>query len=249
MAELTSTFNPADPSTPGHYGPSQTALVLLDFHHVVIHKNAGPKAPAALEVAIKMRTWALSKGIQIIHALVNTTLEPFPTSKDIERFKLIISSIKGNSGGDEAPELLQGGPGNEVTFARRPGHISAFKSPGLSEFLQEKGIKSLIITGLATSGVVLRTALAGADDEYVVTVLSDACADPVEETHDFWYQKCSHREGTLPLLLNSRKDLKRCWLGIEVCCLIPSTCSGFRRVLRGVEEPQACIQVGSGLPV
>lgn len=195
MAMPTITFNPTDPSTPGHYGPSQTALILLDFQSVVIHKNAGPKAPAALEVAINMRTWALSQGIQVIHALVNTTLAPFPTCKDIERFKLIISSIKLNGGSDEAPELLEGGPGTEVTFSRRPGYISAFKSPGLPEFLQKNGIKSLIITGLATSAVVLRTALAGADDEYVVTVLSDACADPEEETHNFLVAKVFSQRG------------------------------------------------------
>jgi nicotinamidase-related amidase len=195
MATLTATFNPEDPSTPGHYGPSQTALVLLDFQSVVIHKNAGPKAPAALQVAIKMRKWALSQGIHVVHGLVATNLDPFPTCKDVERFKLIINSVKSNGGGDEAPELLEGGPGNEVTFARRPGYISAFKSPGLPEFLQEKGIKSLIITGLATSGVVLRTALAGADEEYVVTVLSDACADPDEEAHNFLSTKIFSQRG------------------------------------------------------
>ena len=195
MTTLTGTFNPADPSAPGHYGPSQTALVLLDFHNLVVNKNAGPKGPAALEVAIKLRTWAHSQGIQVIHGLVNTTLTPFPTSKDFERFKLIIAAAKLNGNGDESPELLKGGPGNEPTFARRVGYISAFKSPGFPEFLQKNGIKSLIIAGLATSGVVLRTALEGSEEEYVVTVISDACADPSEEAHDFLVSKIFPQRG------------------------------------------------------
>lgn len=186
MATLAATFNAADKSAPGHYGPSQTALILLDFHSLVVYKAAGPKGPEALEVVAKMRTWAKSQGIQVIHGLVNINLTPFETCKDAERFTgQIIAALQSSSNAEEPAVLFEGGAGDDVTFMRRPGYISALKSPGLGEFLQKKGIKSLILTGLSTSGVVLRTALAATDEEYVVTVLSDGCADPVQDVHDF----------------------------------------------------------------
>lgn len=87
------------------------------------------------------------------------------------------------SGGDEAPALVEDAEG-ETTFTRRVGHVSALKSPGLLEYLEENGVKSLVLAGLSTSGCVLRTASAGADAEFVVTVLEDGCADKHEDVHE-----------------------------------------------------------------
>jgi nicotinamidase-related amidase len=193
MATLAATFNAADISTPGHYGPSQTALLLLDFHSMLVQKAAGPKALAALEVAAQMRTWAKSQGIQVIHGLIDINATPFPTCKDAGRFASVVASVK-SGGGEEPVELLEGGS-DDVTFTRRPGHVSALKSPGLDDFLQKKGIKSLVLTGLSTSGCVMRTAITASDAEYVVSVISDGCADPVEGMHDMMVGKVLNQRG------------------------------------------------------
>lgn len=50
MADFPS-FDATDKSNPGHYGPYQTALLLLDFHTLFVERNGGPRARAALEVA------------------------------------------------------------------------------------------------------------------------------------------------------------------------------------------------------
>jgi nicotinamidase-related amidase len=191
MATFTNTFNAANKSTPGHYGPSQTALFLLDFHTMLVQK-LGPKGSAALEVAAKMRTWAKAQGIQVVHCLVDINGTPLPTCKDCERLAGVVAAM-GPSGGQEPAELLESG--GDVTFIRRPGYVSALKSPGLEEFLQEKGIKSLVLAGLSTSGCVLRTAVAACDAEYVVTVISDGCADPVEGVHELLVGKVLNSRG------------------------------------------------------
>ena len=193
MATLAATFNAADISTPGHYGPSQTALLLLDFHSMFVQKAIGPDIPAALEVAAKMRVWAKSQGIQVIHGLVDINATPYPTCKDANRFAGIAAAMK-SSGGEEPAELLEGG-GNDVIFTRRPGYVSALKSPGLDDFLQKKGIKSLVLAGLSTSGCVFRTAITATDAEYVVSVISDGCADPVEGMHDMMVGKMLNNRG------------------------------------------------------
>ena len=193
MTSLAAMFNAADKSTPGHYGPSQTALLLLDFHSMLVHKAAGPKALAALDVAVRMRIWAKSQGIQVVHGLVDINATPFPTCKDADRFAGVVAAMQ-SSGGEEPAELLEGG-GNDVTFTRRPAYVSALKSPGLGNFLQKKGIKSLVLAGLSTSGCVMRTAVTANDAEYVVSVLSDGCADPVEGMHEIMVGKVLHQRG------------------------------------------------------
>lgn len=185
-------FSPGDETTPGYYGPNQTALLLLDFHSLFIDK-AGPGGAGALATACKLRTWAKSKGIVVIHALVDVNQLPYPTCKDAARLASIIDSMK-SSGADKVPvELLQGG--GDITFTRQPGFTSALKSPGLKEFLQEKGIKSLVLAGLSTSGCVCRTSLMACDEEFVVTVISDACADPAEGVHDLMVSKILNNRG------------------------------------------------------
>jgi nicotinamidase-related amidase len=143
---------------------------------VFVERAGGPKALAALEVAAKMGTWAKSQGIQIIHGLndINTTL--YPTCKDADKFAGFVAALK-SSGGEEPPKLLEGG-GDDVTFTRRPGHVSALKSPGLEYFLQKKGIKSQVLAGLSTSGCVLSSAMskdAEVSISDVVLIRSNAC--------------------------------------------------------------------------
>ncbi|RDW62539.1 hypothetical protein BP5796_10841 [Coleophoma crateriformis] len=193
MATLEAMFNVADISTPGHYGPSKTALLLLDFHSMFVEKVASPKGPAALEVAAKIRQWAKSQGIQVVHCIVDVNAAPFPTCKDANRFQSIVSAM-GLSGAAEPAVLLEGG-GDDVTFTRRPGYVSALKSPGLDDFLQKKGIKSLVLAGISTSGCVMRTAITASDAEYVVSVISDGCADPVEEVHEIVVGKLLNNRG------------------------------------------------------
>jgi nicotinamidase-related amidase len=182
MASLNATFNPTDKTTPGHYGPSQTAFLLLDFHSMFVENAGGAAAPAAVAVAANMRTWAKAQGIPVIHALIDIDQSPFPTCKDAARFASIVEAMKLNGSDREPWELLEGG--GDITFIRKPGYVSALKSPGLNEFLQEKGSKSLVLAGLSTSGCVCRTAITACDEEYVVTVISDGCADPAEGVHE-----------------------------------------------------------------
>jgi nicotinamidase-related amidase len=185
MSEL---FDSHDPSNPAYYRPSQTALLLLDFHNILVEKFGGPAAPAALDTAARLRTWAKSCGMVVIHALIDTNASPPPTAKGAERLTRIVATMKDRDG-EEAPVLLQDTDSNDHTFRRTPGYISALQSPGLLDFLRRSGIKSLIMAGLSTSGCVLRTAVPATEEDFVVTVVSDACADPVDGNHDFLIER------------------------------------------------------------
>ena len=61
--------------------------------------------------------------------------------------------------------------------------VSAFSGSDLEVLLRAFSAKHLILSGVATSGVVLSTLREAADKDYALTVLSDCCADMDEEVH------------------------------------------------------------------
>ncbi|MEW2488201.1 cysteine hydrolase [Streptomyces sp. NPDC048411] len=54
----------------------------------------------------------------------------------------------------------------------------------LDQQLRERGITTLVVSGISTSGVVLSTVMDAADRDYQLYVLSDGVADPDTEVHN-----------------------------------------------------------------
>ena len=61
--------------------------------------------------------------------------------------------------------------------------VSAFSGSDLDVLLRGANADTLILAGIATSGVVLSTLCQAADLDYRLVVLADACADPDPEVH------------------------------------------------------------------
>lgn len=178
-------FDPKDKTSPAYYGPSQTALLLLDFHSFLIEKALpGDVGQKAVQNASKLRDWAKSKGILVIHGLVDAKGTPLLTCKDQAVFANVAKMFSENNASNEPVALTKDSTEDEPTFLRVPGYVSALKSAGLPHLLMTKGITSLLICSISTSGCVLRTAAAATDAEFVVTVTEDRCADPDQEVHD-----------------------------------------------------------------
>lgn len=72
--------------------------------------------------------------------------------------------------------------------------VSAFAGSDLDLVLRGAGIDHLILTGLATSGVVLSTLRQAADLDYRLTVLSDGCGDADAEVHRVLTEKVFPRQ-------------------------------------------------------
>jgi len=70
---------------------------------------------------------------------------------------------------------------SEITITKR--RVSAFTGSDLEVVLRAQGIQHIVLTGIATSGVVLSTLREAADKDYRITVLADCCADPNQEVH------------------------------------------------------------------
>ncbi|WP_217206955.1 cysteine hydrolase family protein [Streptomyces sp. AC550_RSS872] len=87
---------------------------------------------------------------------------------------------------------VEGDPGTEIhpEVAPRPGEVvitkrraSAFSGSDLDVVLRARGIDSLVLTGIATSAVVLSTLCQANDLDFGLTVLSDACLDTDPKVH------------------------------------------------------------------
>ncbi|KAL4725797.1 hypothetical protein ACLX1H_006471 [Fusarium chlamydosporum] len=150
-----------DTSSPYAYRPVETALLLLDWYSLFVEGAAGPNAAAARDVTIQFRKWAKSYGITVIHCLIDANGTLGPVCKDKERYQGFLQVMKTTT--DPEPAELR--DELEVYFQRAPAHVSALNSPGLVEHLKAQGIKSLVLTGLSTSGCVLRTAITATDAE------------------------------------------------------------------------------------
>jgi len=72
--------------------------------------------------------------------------------------------------------------------------VSAFAGSDLEVILRSRRIDTLILTGIATSGVVLSTLREAADKDYRIVVLSDACLDADQEVHRVLVEKVFPRQ-------------------------------------------------------
>jgi nicotinamidase-related amidase len=72
--------------------------------------------------------------------------------------------------------------------------VSAFAGSDLEVVLRALGIQEIVLTGIATSGVVLSTLRQAADMDYKIRVLSDLCADFDDEVHNVLINKVFPRQ-------------------------------------------------------
>ncbi len=82
-------------------------------------------------------------------------------------------------------------PGEIIVTKRR---VSAFTGSDLEVVLRALGIQHIVLSGIATSGVVLSTLREAADKDFRITVLSDCCADGDQEVHQVLTTKVFPRQ-------------------------------------------------------
>ena len=102
-----------------------------------------------------------------------------------------------------AGRFTEGDPGSSIHPAVAPHHgdpvvtkrrVSAFTGSDLEVLLRGLGAGTLVLTGIATSGVVLSTLRQAADLDYRLVVLSDACLDADPEVHQVLTEKVFPRQ-------------------------------------------------------
>ncbi|MFC1957337.1 cysteine hydrolase family protein [Chloroflexota bacterium] len=85
-------------------------------------------------------------------------------------------------------------PGETVLTKRRVG---PFSTTDLDKMLKAKGIETLVLMGISTSGCVISTVRWAADIDYKMIVLADCCADRDDEIQRVLMEKIFPRQATV----------------------------------------------------
>jgi len=166
---------------------SKTALLVMDLQNGIVGRVSGdegylPRIQGVIATARKA-------GIQIVYVVVKFR-EDFPeVSSRNKMFAMLKTGAMPFTEGNEAVEIhkdVAPQKGDIVITKRRVG---AFSGSDLDTVLRALEITHLVLTGLATSGVVLSTLRLAADLDFEITVLSDCCGDRDEEVHRVLVEK------------------------------------------------------------
>jgi nicotinamidase-related amidase len=168
-----------------HQIPDNAAVLTLDLQMGIFELIPG--AEAVLEGAGRVARWARDGKLPLIH--VGLGFAPgYPEipegSAFGERIKPGKLFLKGSPSAEVHPRLLQ--PGDLVVSKQR---VSAFSHNELQLILRARGVETLILMGIATSGIVLSTLRQAFDLDYRCVVVSDACADRDPEVHRVLMEK------------------------------------------------------------
>ncbi|TSJ42720.1 cysteine hydrolase [Mucilaginibacter corticis] len=168
-----------------------TVLLVMDMQAGIVAML--PDSAAILGNVAKAIAIAREKNIPIIYVVVgfregspeiSMNNKGFAASK--ERFASVDMAQFMHVHDDLKPQA------GEVIVAKR--RVSAFTGSDLEVILRAYNAQHLILTGIATSGVVLSTVREASDKDYRLTVLADCCADGDAEVHKVLTEKVFPRQ-------------------------------------------------------
>jgi nicotinamidase-related amidase len=159
---------------------ARTAVLIMDYQNDIVGMLPEKEQTPLLEKASAILKEARQAGLPVIYIVVQFR-DGYP---EINPRNKLFASLK------ESGRLREGTPGAEIhpKVAAQPGDIvvtkrrvGAFSSTDLETILRAKNIDTLVLFGIASSGVVLSTVRWAADMDYKLFVVSDASADRNEE--------------------------------------------------------------------
>lgn len=170
---------------------TSTALLVMDVQQGIVDRFGGdeeylPRLAAAVEAA-------RGAGITVIYVTVGFRAGYPEVSERNKSFAAIAGTGRfadGDPGAAIHPAIAPA-PGDVIVTKRR---VSAFTGSDLEVVLRAGGTDSLVLAGIATSGVVLSTLRQAADLDYRLTVLADGCLDADPEVHRVLLEKVFPRQ-------------------------------------------------------
>lgn len=177
-----------------HSNNQNTALLVMDMQLAVI-RNLSDYNEITDTVA-KSIAFARAENIPVLFVVVGFR----PGMPEVSMNNKILSASKQRSAGMNMDDMMKIDntvapvSGDLIITKRR---VSAFTGSDLEVVLRAQGIQHLVLTGVATSGVVLSTLREAADKDYRITVLSDCCTDADPEVHSILINKVFPRQASV----------------------------------------------------
>jgi nicotinamidase-related amidase len=160
---------------------AHTAVLAMDCQTGTVSAYVKP-AEEFLERASGVLRTARSVGMPVIHVQVGFRpglLELSPRNKLFGSVKPLLSRLFEGAAGAISPAL--GPEADDIVVTKH--RVSAFAGTDLEMILRAKDIDTLVLFGIATSGVVLSSVLYAGDADYQLVVIADCCADLDAELH------------------------------------------------------------------
>jgi nicotinamidase-related amidase len=173
--------------------PAKTALLVMDYQQGVLDRL--PQADELLAEAQKTIELLRSHGVTIGYVRVGFADGEAPGGRmgrmiTSETLPLYHADAPGTQINDQIAPL-------DGDIVVRKVRVGPFGTTDLHEQLQAKGIDTLILAGISTSGVVLSTVRDGADRDYRLIVLSDLSVDFDGEVHEFLINRIISRQADI----------------------------------------------------
>jgi nicotinamidase-related amidase len=175
--------------------PKTSALLVMDFQTSIVEGFSVDKDALLTRTASVIEA-ARRASMHVIYVVVSFR----PGYPEVSRRNKSFSVLR------ESGRFVEGSPGTEVHPLLAPAagdlvvtkhRVSALAGADLEMLLRAHGIETLVLAGIATSGVVLSTVRQAADADYGLVVLSDCCSDRDLEVHRVLVEKVFPRQATV----------------------------------------------------
>lgn len=164
------------------------ALLVMDVQPSIVQRYPDEKYLARLAAAIEA---ARTADIPVVYVVVGFR----PGAPEVSTRNKMFGRLAGAPAADPDSTLphpaIAPKDGDVIVTKRR---VSAFAGSDLDLVLRAGGIEHLVLTGIATSGVVLSTLRQAADLDFGLTVLADGCLDNDPEVHRVLTEKVFPRQ-------------------------------------------------------
>ena len=163
--------------------PARTAVLSMDLQAGIISIYAKDDA-GFVERAASVLNKARELGMRVIHVQlgfrkklpeVSSRNSLFAAIKNSERHQRLFEGDLG------AIHPMLGPAGDDIVVVKH--RVSAFVGTDLEMILRANEIDTLVLFGIATSGVVLSTLVDAVDMDYRLFVVKDCCLDSDAELH------------------------------------------------------------------
>jgi nicotinamidase-related amidase len=173
------------------------ALVVIDLQKGVVGLAVAHPINEIVDRSTRLARSSRELGLPVV--LVNVTAAA-PGRTDIQRPKRELPS----DWSELVPELEQQ-PGDYIVSKQRVG---AFIGTSLEEYLRQRGVTQVFLTGVASSQGVESTGRSAYDYGYNVVYVVDAMTDRTAEAHQYCVEKIFPRIGETETTENVLKALR-----------------------------------------
>jgi nicotinamidase-related amidase len=175
------------------FDPRRAALLLMDFQNDIIGRV--DDSAALLARVEQLRATCRERGMQVVYVRVAFTDDG---RRAVPTRNKAFASLAANP-----DRMAEGSAGADIVDALRPGadelvvtkkRVGAFSTTNLASELEARGVDTLVLAGIATSGVVLSTVRDAADRDFALIVVRDCCADADPQVHAVLVDKVFPRQ-------------------------------------------------------